>query len=145
MGGQRWKMMGGMGGMPKEIKSSPRTPFALHYETVTSKSLKPVFSDGQDSTPLTHRFFIYKVGLCSQAECRGFDPRLPLHVFNYLQSSSSAACSNLLPFILFRGCGSFEVLKPGFKQGKRLSPTLQSALRINVEANVQCVPQLIGD
>ena len=30
--------------------------------------------------------FIYKVQLDSQAGRRGFDPRLPLHVFNKLQA-----------------------------------------------------------
>ena len=34
---------------------------------------------GQESTPWTHKSFIYKQGLISQAGRRGFDPRLPLH------------------------------------------------------------------
>ena len=37
------------------------------------------------STPWTHKSFIYKRRLASQAGRRGFEPRLPLHVFNNLQ------------------------------------------------------------
>src|ERR1039458_9989825 len=35
---------------------------------------------GQESTPWTHKSFIYKQGLISQAGRRGFEPRLPLQI-----------------------------------------------------------------
>jgi len=35
----------------------------------------------QESTPWTHKSFIYKQGLISQAGRRGFESGLPLHVF----------------------------------------------------------------
>ena len=37
-------------------------------------------------TPLRSMFFVFNRDWISQAECRGFDPRLPLHVFNSLGS-----------------------------------------------------------
>jgi carboxymethylenebutenolidase len=41
-------------------------------------------------------FFIFNVEPISQAGRRGFDPRLPLHVFNNLRTSCKTICSNLL-------------------------------------------------
>ncbi len=38
----------------------------------------------QRSTPFDSKFFIYNRFVISQAECRGFDPRLPLHKLNNL-------------------------------------------------------------
>ena len=63
---------------------------------------------GQESTPWTHKSFIYKQGLISQAGRRGFEPRLPLHVFNNLAVSigplgacylSEMECSDSNPLI----------------------------------------------
>jgi hypothetical protein len=41
---------------------------------------------GQESTPWTHKSFVYKRRLISQAGRRGFEPRLPLHKINNLQA-----------------------------------------------------------
>jgi hypothetical protein len=39
--------------------------------------------------PWTHMFFIYNPRPDSQAGRRGFDPRLPLHLFNNLGETSN--------------------------------------------------------
>ena len=54
----------------------------------------------QRSTPFDSKLFIYNRCVIPQAECRGFDPRLPLHVFKHLQPPGSTACSVMLPFLL---------------------------------------------
>ena len=43
---------------------------------------------GQESTPWTHKSFVYKRRLISQAGRRGFESRLPLHLFNHLCARS---------------------------------------------------------
>jgi hypothetical protein len=42
-------------------------------------------TNDQDGRPWAHKFFIHKRTEVSQAGRRGFDPRLPLHVFNGLE------------------------------------------------------------
>jgi coproporphyrinogen III oxidase len=44
------------------------------------------FFDGQNASPWPTKLFIFNFSTISQAGRRGFDPRLPLHVFNNLAS-----------------------------------------------------------
>jgi hypothetical protein len=55
-----------------------------------------VVRSGQNASPWPHLFSIFKCIPSSQAGRRGFDPRLPLHVFNNLRRSEKHA--------LLRGC-----------------------------------------
>jgi hypothetical protein len=48
----------------------------------------------QNGAPLAHMFFIVNVGVSFQAVGRGFDPRLPLHVFNNLRLPRKTATPN---------------------------------------------------
>src|SRR5580692_11550068 len=48
------------------------------------------------STPWTHKSFIDKRRLTSQAGRRGFEPHLPLHLFNNLHQPASVCA----PFVL---------------------------------------------
>src|SRR5437899_448117 len=61
------------------------------------------------STPWTHKSFIYKRPLNSQAGRRGFDPRLPLHVFNHLHTSPNQLLSHLSQ--LAADCSDLKALK----------------------------------
>jgi hypothetical protein len=44
-------------------------------------------TNDQDGRPWAHKFFIHKRTEVSQAGRRGFDPRLPLHLFKHLGRS----------------------------------------------------------
>ena len=46
-----------------------------------------VVRSGQNASPWSQLFFIFKCVPTSQAGRRGFEPHLPLHVFNNLQAS----------------------------------------------------------
>jgi len=52
---------------------------------------------GQESTPWTHKSFIYKQGLISQAGRRGFEPRLPLQFYQWLRPVHTSLGPNSSP------------------------------------------------
>ena len=66
---------------------------------------------GQESTPWTHKSFIYKQGLISQAGRRGFESRLPLHLFNHLHASPNQLLSHLSQSGLVMHCSDFSAMR----------------------------------
>ena len=102
----------------------------------------------QRSTPFDSKFFIYNRFVISQAECRGFDPRLPLHVFSNLGSSRLRSLLRLLRFLrrfrVRRRSRSIEHC--GFESRYGFDLLLKIAHRVHFQAHTQTVPALVcGD
>jgi len=58
---------------------------------------------GQNASPWSHKFFIFKCVPTSQAGRREFEPRLPLHLFNNLERIENQALLRLLRFLSANG------------------------------------------
>jgi len=61
------------------------TPFALHLEELPQNAGNSMVFDAPESTPAPSNRLMSKCRVTSQAGRRGFEPRLPLHLFNNLR------------------------------------------------------------
>ena len=71
-------------GVVRSLWNSSRYLVYLNNREPERESLKTIDLCDQKTAPLTPKSFIYNRHPFSQAGRRGFDPRLPLHVFNEL-------------------------------------------------------------
>jgi len=92
--------------------------------------------NGQDATPWTRKLLIFKCITGSQAGRRGFEPRLPLHLFNDLHFPVSPCA----PFVLRLDDWqqtALHLIHSGLSD-------FHWRLRVHILVYVQAVPKLIG-
>src|SRR5207248_4349277 len=83
----------------------------------------------------------------SQAGRRGFDPRLPLHLFNNLTHHASFGFTSFTSITLFswRNCHlNLGVGQSAFELGNRVPSTFDVALCVRVDRDSNRVSPLIG-
>src|SRR6476646_10825966 len=91
-------------------------------------------------------FFIYNPRLVSQAGRRGFDPRLPLHVFNNFGKNRKTLVTPFTPFSFQTSPESRVSLLNhlGFEALHCFTLLLKIAVGIDLHAYSQAVPALVG-
>ena len=74
-------------GKPRTTIQASRYLVYLNNRAAGKRSVKTIDLCDQKTAPLTPKSFIYNRRSYSQAGRRGFESRLPLHLFNNLQAS----------------------------------------------------------